>query len=99
MAAARVIPGVCGVFESNSPARTMRTPCVFQSGMYVSVVIRATHVVAAASTEELAFLAFEACGTDRAEEHRVVVRLGCESRTGDFFRLAGIRGWLRLVHL
>src|ERR1035441_10523419 len=32
MAAARGMPAVCGVLESNSPARTMRMPCVFQSG-------------------------------------------------------------------
>src|ERR1022692_2107213 len=31
MAAARVIPGVCGVLQSNSPARTTRIPCCFQS--------------------------------------------------------------------
>src|SRR5690242_3501700 len=33
MAAARVMPGVWGVFESSSPARTMRMPCSFQSDM------------------------------------------------------------------
>src|SRR6516164_2254856 len=31
MAAARVMPGVCGVFVSNSPARTIRMPWAFQS--------------------------------------------------------------------
>src|SRR4051794_3892101 len=31
MAAARVMPGVCGVLESSSPARTTRTPLVRQS--------------------------------------------------------------------
>src|SRR5690242_15479735 len=33
MAAARDMPGVCGVFESSSPARTMRMPCSLQSAM------------------------------------------------------------------
>src|SRR3954452_5620560 len=32
MAASRCIPGVCGVFESSSPACTTRTPCSRQSG-------------------------------------------------------------------
>src|SRR5450755_2002442 len=31
MAAARVIPGVCGVLLSSSPACTIFTPCSFQS--------------------------------------------------------------------
>ena len=31
IAAARLIPGVCGVFGSSSPARTMRTPFRRQS--------------------------------------------------------------------
>ena len=32
IAAARVIPGVCGVLRSSSSDRTTRMPCVFQSG-------------------------------------------------------------------
>jgi hypothetical protein len=31
IAAARLMPGVCGVFASSSPARTTRTPSVRQS--------------------------------------------------------------------
>src|SRR5579884_751350 len=34
MAAARVMPGVCGVLASSCPALTMRTPCCFQSGVF-----------------------------------------------------------------
>jgi hypothetical protein len=50
------------------------------------IVIGATHVVAAASTKELAFSAFEAQGADRAEEHGIFGGIFCD------------RGWLRLVH-
>src|SRR5438067_1767742 len=32
IAAARLMPGVCRVLVSSSPARTIRTPCVRQSG-------------------------------------------------------------------
>src|SRR5271156_1097942 len=35
MAAARVMPGVCGVLVSRLLARTMRRPCVCQSGWVV----------------------------------------------------------------
>src|SRR5947209_12265956 len=65
------MPGVCGVFESSSPARTMRTPWFFQSGMLLSVVIRATHVIAALSTKQFALAALETCRADRTEQHGV----------------------------
>ena len=38
MAAALVMPGVCGVLLSNVPARTILTPCSFQS--MVSILTR-----------------------------------------------------------
>ncbi len=37
IAAARDMPGVCGVLLSSSPARTTRMPCSFQSGIRFSI--------------------------------------------------------------
>src|SRR5919106_4332851 len=39
IAAARVMPGVCGVLKSSSAALTMRTPCVRQSARSGPVIL------------------------------------------------------------
>src|ERR671918_1894863 len=45
IAAARVMPGVCGVLKSSSDALTMRTPCVRQSGLSAGSVIPTSNLV------------------------------------------------------
>src|SRR5581483_10122092 len=46
IAAARFMPGVCGVLESSWSARTMRTPLCSQSGCCGSAIVQAVYGIA-----------------------------------------------------
>jgi hypothetical protein len=46
IAAARFMPGVCGVFVSNRSAGTTTTPCVRQSGLLLGSVATMVRITA-----------------------------------------------------
>jgi len=61
IAAARVIPGVCGVFRSSSPALTMRTPWSRQSVPLAAAVITSSTQVLLPIVELCSGFARQSC--------------------------------------